>query len=259
MKSERWLVFSDVHGPFNDPRLVDNEGGGLILDIAEDVGATHLMLNGDILDCYWLSAHAKSPYVNMSLEDEIDWGIDFFKNLRKRFKKQKIIFNYGNHEDRLIRYLSSKDCPLPFVERLSLDLLLQLPTSNIEFYRYNNAYNVPGTNIIIQHSPPSYSVNSARTSLLKKLCGAFIWGCTHRPDTAYLSSYDGKKHEAHCLGWLGSTTLTENHTEVFSYAKGHQSWGNSFATIDILDDDYFIQHIVIKDYKAAVNGILYEG
>lgn len=259
MLQERWLVFSDVHGPFNDPRFIDEKGQGLILDIAEDIDVTHILLNGDILDFYWFGAYAKSAYVLTRLEDEIEWGVEFFKNLRKRFPKQKIVFNAGNHEDRLDRFMQSKGCPLPFQDRLRLDILLQLERYDIEWYRYNNAYHIPGTGVVVQHSPPSYGQNAARTSLLKKLVGSYIFGCAHRPDSAYLSSYDGRRHECHVLGWLGSTDLTEDHKEVFSYTKGHDSWGNSFATLDVVGKEYFIQHHIIKDYKTVVNGALYEG
>jgi predicted phosphodiesterase len=253
MLQERWLVFSDVHGPWNDPRLSD-----LVLDIGEDINCTHVFLNGDILDFFELNQHSpKDPDIITNLEDEMHWGIEFIKKLRRKFPTQKIIFNAGNHEFRLDRFII-KNCK-PFWGFLSVDKQLQLEHYNIEYYPYNHAYQIPGTDIYLQHSPPSYSQNAARTSLLKKMAGSFIWGCSHRPDSAYLSSYDGRRHEAHLLGWLGSTTLTDQHKLIFRYTKGHESWGNSFATIDIVGNDHFIQHHIIKNYKTVVNGVLYEG
>ena len=253
MLQERWIVFSDNHGPWDDPRLTD-----LVLDIGQDINCTHVFLNGDILDFYSLNQHGpKHPDVPERLEDEMHWGLEFIKKLRKKFPKQKIIFNAGNHEYRLDRFIL-KYCK-PFWGFLTVEKQLQLEHYNIEYYPYNHAYRIAGTDITIQHSPPSYSQNAARTSLLHKMAGSFIYGCSHRPDSAYMSSYDGRRHECHMLGWLGSTALSASHNEVFLYTKGHEKWGNSFATIDIIGNESFIQQHIIKNYKTVVNGSLYEG
>lgn len=248
MLKERWLVIGDIHGPFHDPKLVD-----LVLTVATD--CTHIFLNGDIFDFYWFSRYDKSM-IETTLEEEFNWGLEFFESLRKNFPDKKIIFNYGNHEARLDNWIMAN--AKAFTGWLTIENHLRLNDLGIEYYHYNNAYHVAGTDITIQHSPPSYSQNAARTSLIKKLSGAFIWGCTHRPDSAYLTSYDGRRHEAHCLGWLGSTNLTKDHEKVFSYTKGHDTWGNSFATIDIIGNEYFINHHLIKNYKTVVNGFLYK-
>jgi len=248
MQKERWIVFNDVHGPFHDEKLLD-----LVLQVADD--CTHIFLNGDIFDFYWFSRYEKQD-IETTLEMEFNWGLEFFTNLRKSFPEKKIIYNYGNHEARLNKWIINN--AKAFSGWLTIENHINLEKLNIEFYPYNHAYNIDNTNIYIAHSPPSYSQNSARTSLLKKLSGAFIWGCTHRPDSAYLTSYDGKKHEAHCLGWLGSTNATEDHKKVFEYTKGHETWGNSFATIDIINQEYFITHHLIKNYKTIVNGFLYK-
>jgi len=265
LSKQKWLVFSDNHGPFNDPRLcgpnpIDSSNDmGLVLDIGQELGVTHIFINGDLLDFYFLNQHSPTNCeIQADLCFELDWGKEFFTKLRKKFPKQKIIFQYGNHEDRLNRFIM-KYCK-PFWNILKLEYELGLERLDIEHYPYNNAYNVPNTDLFIQHSPPSYSQgNAARTSMIKKGSGSFIWGCTHRPDWFPLKTYTGETYEAHCLGWLGSTNLTDDHKNVFAYTKGHESWGNSFAIVDVYGSDYFIHHHLIKNYKCSINGVLYEG
>lgn len=256
MKPVRWFVFSDVHLPYQDQRKLD-----LVLDIAQDILDQDdvICINGDLLDFYWINLHStvKHPDVRGSLDEEIDSGIEFLTNLRKRFPKNRIILKFGNHEYRLDRYIVQHS--KVFWNMLKLENMLQLSEFNIKWTPYNLRTQVEKTNLYIQHSPPSYAKNPAQTSLEKKIDGNYIWGCTHRPSTAYRTSCNGVTYEAHTLGWLGSTNQTKSHEQVFSYVKNHEDWGSSFAVVDIIGKEFFIHHCLIKNYKTTFGGIWYEG
>jgi hypothetical protein len=231
------LVFNDVHGPFEDPiklELVLLAGDFLYSQKKLD----EIILNGDILDFYNINSHGpKHPEIQNTLEAEIEWGIDFLSKLRKRFPDVKITFIFGNHEDRLERFIIDK-CPA-FYNMFQLHKMLRLEELNIDWLPYNNTYQVEKTNLYIQHSPPSYGVNGARTSLLKKHDRSYIWGCTHRVQKAKITGASGNEYEAWFNGWLGSTTLTNEHKRVFSYAKGHEEWQHAFIILDVVNDNYF--------------------
>jgi len=253
MLQEKWLVFSDVHGPWDDPRKVE-----LILDIGQDIGVTHVAIVGDLVDFTNLSTHSpKSPDIPTTLEQEFDWGIEFFNKLRKRFPTQEILFIHGNHEWRLDRFILKQS--RPFWNILTTDKQLQTEHFKIRTLPYNMAYQIPGTDIRLQHSPPSYSQNAAKTSAMHKMTGRWIWGCTHRPDSAFVFPFQGAKVETHCMGWLGTVDLTPEHFEVFRWTKGHERWGSSFCVIDIVKNLSHITHVVLDGYSCVLNGVYYEG
>ena len=257
MKSERIMVFNDVHAPFNDSKLITRDAKGLVLDVAKDIGVNHIVINGDLLDFYDINSHgAKHPEIRTKLEDELDWGRDFFQSLRQRFQSTKITFIYGNHENRLDRFIMN-NAP-SFWNLFNLKTYLNLENLNIEYLEYNDAYRIGSSNLFVQHSPPSYGVNGARTSLLKKIDSSHIWGCTHRSQHASISGHSGKTYHAWFNGWLGSTTESNEHKKVFSYAKGHENWQKCFSIVNLIDEEYHVQQVQIVNNRCVVDGSLYE-
>lgn len=253
-------VLNDTHGPWHDPRALN-----LVLDVFEDIGINHLVLNGDILDFYNVNGHGpKSPDVQQVLEDELYWGQDFISHLRKQFPKNKtkITYLFGNHEDRLNRFIL-RNCPA-FWNIVKVESQLNLDHYDIEWFPYNWKYQVENTKLRIQHSPPSYAENAAMTSLKKKLDTSSIYGCTHRMDFACKTGDSGELHSVWMNGWLGSTTLSKEHYEVYKYTKGHESWQWCAILAAIIDGKYFsVNQFPIKKennkYWAVVNGFYYEG
>lgn len=253
MRRERWVVSGDWHLPFHDPRLVN-----LVLDIAEDINCTHFLLNGDFLDFYSINMHGpKHPDVVEKLQDELCSGEDWISKIRNKLPNSKIHYSFGNHCNRLERFIL-KNCRA-FYNVLNVENSLRLKDYDVTFTKYQEIVQVPKLPIYIMHSPASYSKHAAAVSLDNKVEGNWIFSCTHRPTTAYKATALGNVYEAHTLGWLGSTDLTDSHKEVFSFTKGHHQWANSFIIIDIVGDSFFINHLLIRDYKVCVDGYLYEG
>lgn len=247
-------VMNDLHIPFHDPRSV-----GLVLDIFEDSGVSEIVLNGDVLDFYNLNSHGpKHPDVIETLEEEFYQGLKFIQDLRKRFPDIRIVFNAGNHEHRVDRFVT-KNCK-DFWNFLQVENMLQLKEHNIIYNPYNYAYQIKGTKLKIQHSPPSYSENIAMTCIKKKIGGSYIYGCCHRVQYAVKNIDSGGLTEVWANGWLGSTTLTPSHKEVFSYTKGHSDWQQAAGIVNVVGNgEFFYEQFIIKDHKACVNGYLYGG
>lgn len=235
---------------------------GLVIDIAQDIGVNRIIINGDLLDFYSVNMHGpKHPTVMESLESELFAGYEFLQDIRKRFPNVEIIYNFGNHENRLDRWIL-KNCRSLF-NIVTVAKQLHLDSLDIDYREYNRRYQLEKTNLFIQHSPPSYSVNAAMTSLTKKLDISTIYGCTHRSQKVSLTGGSGSVHSTWCNGWLGSTTLSEEHREVFSYAKGHENWQQSFSIITVDEGvHFFVDQIDIKTIgekrACVVNGFLYE-
>lgn len=253
-------ILGDLHGPFEDKRKLD-----LCFDVFEHLGVGHIILNGDVLDFYSINAHGpKHPDVKENLESEFAWGIKFFKDLRDRFPKAKITFNAGNHEYRLDRFIM-KYCP-HFWNMLKLKNMLRLEELNIDYNEYNEAYKIPNSELYVQHSPPSYSENAAKTSLKKKVDCDHIWNCSHRTDMAVMTGGTGNVYTSYINGWFGAKTIIHDlqkempeNRKVFNFAKNHESWNTSFCIASIVNGKHDVQQILIKDYRCSVGGIVYEG
>jgi hypothetical protein len=192
------------------------------------------------------------------LEDEIYAGKEWLENLRKRFPTQHIVFLYGNHEDRLDRYVVQNS--KIFWNFLKLENMLDLKGLNIEFYHYNYCYQLEKTNLYIQHSPPSYGVSGTRTSLLKKMDASFIYGCTHRKQMSCMTGHSGNVYTVYFNGWLGNVNKNKESKRVFSYAKGHENWQPAACFVDVLNEkQFFVTQLDIHNYKFVFDGFLYEG
>lgn len=243
---------NDLHGPFHDPKTV-----ALVLDIIEDAEVTEIIINGDMLDFYSINFHGpKHPHVGTMLEDEISWGRVFLKDLRNRFPNTKITFLFGNHEHRLERFIV-QNCNALF-NYVSLEKLLELNELKIQWFPYNTRYQLSKSNVFVQHSPPSYGKNGAMTSLEKDVDESSIYGCSHRELKATRTGKSGKVYYCYYNGWLGSTTLTKEHEQVFGYIKGHESWQQCFSIATVVDKkNAFVEQISIQNHRAYYEGYLY--
>lgn len=245
----RYGVISDIHAPFHGPEYE------LALFVLTDLKIKTLIINGDFLDFYGCNLHGpRHPEIQTYLEDEIHWGREELKRLRKKF--DRIIFCLGNHETRLERFILQK-CPTVW-GFFNLARMLNCEELGIEVIPYQQEFLIT-ENLRVMHSPPSYSENLAMTSLKKKPGASFIYGCSHRIDFAVKNLSNGGQCEVYSNGWLGSTDLTNEHQHVFSYTKNHQNWQHGFAIVDIdTAGDHHVEQIHIKNKKCKADGFLWE-
>jgi len=246
------LVINDIHGPWHDQKAMS-----LILHSIEHEKIDRLVINGDLLDFINISSHGpKHPDIQAVLDDEISWGFNFFKDLRARFPKLHIVYLFGNHENRLDRFILN-NCPA-FWNIVRLEKMLNLEKFDIEFYEYNHLYQLESSNLYVQHSPPSYAVNAAMTSLKKKLDISVIYGCTHRAQHASMTGASGKVHHAWLNGNLMDNGSTAEHRRVFSYTKGHENWQKCFMHVLIEDGvEFHCNQIPIVNNTFYLNGHRY--
>lgn len=96
-KDIRLAVIGCIHVPFTDHDKLDWAIG----EIAA-FRPTHLVVNGDLLDCSGISKHGTES--GHSLEDEIWEGGEVLKRLRQSVPRScQLIFREGNHEQRIKR------------------------------------------------------------------------------------------------------------------------------------------------------------
>ena len=91
----RILALSDFHIPYMLPVETFRKYAGCV-----DV----LVLNGDIFDCYSISSFTNAYRVD--LIDEMEAGRSYIIDLIQLICPKKVFITYGNHEARLMAYLS---------------------------------------------------------------------------------------------------------------------------------------------------------
>lgn len=257
MDISRTMIINDIHIPFHNSRLLTVAGGGMLLDILEDTKCERIIINGDLGDFYNWNRYGQHPNVTVDMQTELYLIRLFLKNLRKRFPSISIVFLLGNHEVRFENWIIEKSKPLHGL--LKLEDQLCFDEYNIEWYPYQFKYEIEESRAFVTHSPSSYGVNGARTSMLSKLDETWIYGCTHREQVAHSTGGSGKGYSSFFNGWLGSVDETPQHAQVFSYRKGQFGWQNCFIMVNTINrkESHITQHS-IRDHKVVVDGVVYD-
>lgn len=109
---QRILALSDLHVPYNYPVNTFSEYKGNV-----DV----LVLNGDIMDCQSISFFPKK--YRISFVEEMIAARQYIMDLIDLIRPKSVLITKGNHEHRMIRYLS---------DRLNEDLMNLMPDSPMD-------------------------------------------------------------------------------------------------------------------------------
>ena len=92
--TENLFILGDVHVPFHETEPIE-----LAVKTAKKHGCKDVLVLGDFHDHYQLSEFCKVPGVGM-LKESLDKGTAMWQWLRKQFPKGRIVFKYGNHDER---------------------------------------------------------------------------------------------------------------------------------------------------------------
>lgn len=100
---KKWFVCGDLQSPFYDIKAID-----AAFMWAKDEGCDGVYLNGDIMDCVWLSRFDKdrARVKRKTFQMEVDVMMALLTKIRKFFPDARIYYKEGNHEERLHKYLA---------------------------------------------------------------------------------------------------------------------------------------------------------
>lgn len=188
VKSEKNLVFSDIHFPYQDDNAIKT-----MISFAKDYNPNNIYMNGDIVDFYNLSKFDKNPERKETVADEIFMVRKFFKKMRDNFPKSNIYFLHGNHENRLQRYLWENP-ELAKLAELDITNLFHFSDYGIKEIKASRDYwgmdggSIKQGDIIIMHgdaklngaSTSKYAGYSAKNTMLGGLQSSVIIGHIHR-------------------------------------------------------------------------------
>jgi len=126
IKQSKVLILSDLHFPYQN-----NEAISLALDYGKQKKVNCILINGDLIDFANISRHEKD-FRSRSIKDEFDAVRTFLNTLRRHFPKAKIVYKYGNHDERWEKYLYMKAPEIFDVNDFELDVLLRLGELKID-------------------------------------------------------------------------------------------------------------------------------
>lgn len=132
--AHRILAISDLHIPFHYPVKIFKSYSGNV---------DTLVLNGDVMDCQSISFFPKK--YRISFMEEMVCARQYLIDLIGLIKPRKVIITKGNHEHRLIRYLS---------ERLNEDLLNLMPDSPMDLIVNDGFKDYDRRNMCEAYYPP---------------------------------------------------------------------------------------------------------
>lgn len=241
-KPTKAIILSDIHIPYHDVEAL-----ALALEYTKDKKPDHIVLAGDIMDCYQISSYIKDPGRIETFQDELEQTRSFMQLLRKTFPKARIDYLEGNHEHRLEKQILDKLPQLALVDCIEIPALLKLDSLNITYYDSSQHICLGELEVIHGNMVRSGSGASAKAHHMKT-GGSVLHGHVHRLGTFYKTNRWGV-HVAIENGHLASLEV--------DYVD-RPDWQQGFTEVDYFEDGRFSfrQH-KIDNGCLIVDGQLY--
>jgi len=242
--SDRTGIISDAHWPFHDLRR-DSSGqfyGAYLaaLNALKDANIQTLVLNGDMMDCYQLSAHEKTES-KRSWKWELDVSRKMLEHLRKFFGDNvRIIYREGNHEERFARYLARKASELQ--GSLALEEIVGIREFGIEWLGQRAKMSIG--KLWVDHGHEWFGgggVSPARNYRMKSQDNILV-GHVHRTSQDFFRKpLDGSMTAGWSVGCL---------CDLNPHYAARNSWNHGFALVHLAGDGTFK-----VDNRIIMNGV----
>lgn len=221
------LIISDLHVPYHS-----NQAIRTTLRYAKEKEINTLIINGDGMDCYTMSRWQKD-YKLRDFHKELNLMREFLTNLRNYLGNSvKIVYKFGNHEDRYMHKIQQVLPEFANDEELTLDKRLKLDSLGIEYVASKQRMQLGKLAIIHGHEYYGGSggqVNTARNYLLKAF-GNVTFGHFHRTQDYTQRTIQGSLLGAYAIGCLCALT-----PDYFPF----NNWNHGFGHVTLNDDGQF--------------------
>lgn len=243
-KLEKVLFIPDCHFPYHDELGFD-----LMMKAAQDFKPDHVIILGDFIDMYSVSAHDKNPKRALKLEEEITASVAALWRIKALGAKNNVYIS-GNHEDRLTRYLMQKAPEL--YDRINIPSVLALDKLGFEYIPYKQHYKLG--KLFMTHDTGKAGVN-AHKQALDAFHRSVIIGHTHRMGYIIQGDADGDKHVGAMFGWLGD----EKQVDYMHNINTIKDWALGFGVgyMNPKNGFVYVQPVPIVKYSCVVEGKLY--
>jgi UDP-2,3-diacylglucosamine pyrophosphatase LpxH len=226
---QRIAALFDVHAPYHSIEAIT-----AALDFLSDKDITTLLIGGDFFDFYGMSRYAKDPDKRNTAE-EIKIGVQLLKTIFNELNPDKVVFKYGNHDERFEHYIWQKFAEIPQLtdfeemKQINLETILRNRLGKdfpIDFVTDKRIIKVGNLNIAHGHEFPSgisSPVNIARGLYLRAKANT-ICGHHHRSSSHVEQDINGQMITTWSVGSL---------CELHPLYMPINSWNHGVALITI--------------------------
>jgi predicted phosphodiesterase len=242
-KVKKIVILSDLHAPYEDKKAFT-----LALKVIKDIKPEYLILNGDIIDCYSVSSHPKTPGRFSNLKEEIQEAIQRIDEL-EACKVPNVIYIEGNHENRLERFLIQKAPEL--FGMVTISSLLQFDKRGMVHVNYKDFYRLG--KVVYTHDL-NYTGPQISRRALQDAQHSIVVGHAHRLSYTVEGDVTGKAKVGTCFGWLGDSKAAD----YMHVLKANRNWALGFGVGYM--EKTGITHLVpvpIINYSCQVEGKIY--
>jgi len=227
------LIISDIHIPYHSSTALD-----CAFNIARQERVEQVIINGDLIDCESLSRYDKR-YDTVDFAREIDETKYFLQELRKTFRRARIIYKAGNHEERLETYIMRKAPELAHLKALMIPALLELQALSIEYVNDRSAIQLGKLSIYHGHEIGSAASVNVAISVLRKTLTNTLCGHWHKTQQEILRNAEG-----HLVGaWISGCLCDLN-----PFYRPVNTWNHGFAIVTTDSDGIFsLRNYYIQD------------
>jgi hypothetical protein len=256
----RTLAFGDTHIPHHN----DNAIAALVAHgdkMNDGKGPNNVLLNGDVADFFSISRWEADPR-KRDLAGEIMAVRSFLGYLRQRWPKARIIYKFGNHDERWEHFLWNKAPELLNLPQLRLESILtdaltermvddaaspldgQPAIPGIEFVKDKRIIRASHLGIIHGHelAKGSNPVNPARGNFLKAI-ECCLGSHLHKESSHTATTMFGRVISGWSMG-----CLCDMHPQYLPINQ----WSQSFCEIHLAGDDWSLKPF--KIVKGKVHG-----
>lgn len=238
---DRILVIPDVHRPYHSKK-----SWNVMLKAAKRFAPNKIIVLGDFLDMFSLSDHDKDPRRMRHFSEEVASGREGLEEL-ENLKPQVKIFQAGNHEYRLDRYLMRKAPEL--VDFVSVEKALKLKENGWKYQPYMTHGRVG--KLYYTHDAGHAGVHAVHHTG-QAFNKSIVFGHCHRLAVSYFGSVTGERHFSASLGWLGD----EKEAQYLPESK-KAAWQHGFGLVRAQKNgNIHIQLVPIVDSRCVLEGQL---
>ncbi len=241
MGYKKAVCINDQHLPYEDKKA--NE---LVFQFIQDFKPDIIDILGDLIDFWQISKFDKDPLRKANIQKDIDEGQTYLKNLRSIVPEAEIELHYGNHLDRLRKYVWRQAEALVSIRSLDLRFLLGLDELKISTIQSAEGHKQRGDLILTHGTIVSQDSSLTARRNLKKYGLSVITGHTHRGGSIYVSDLLGVRGawENFCL--CDYKLAKEWRIDI-------ANWQQGFSYIYYYPDRFEVhQCIIIKDKFTAL-------
>lgn len=239
ISQSRTLIISDLHIPYQDNNSIQKA-----INYGKEKKVNCILINGDLLDMCSISRFGRD-WRQRQIHEEFEATRVFLNSLRQHFPKAKIVYKYGNHDERYEKFLFLKAPEIFDCTDFQLEVLLKLGELKIEVVKEKRPIRIGKLTVLHGHElfGGSGGVNPARGTFLKTLENVVV-GHYHKTSSNTEASMYGDVFSVHSVGCLCGKT---------PYYMPINKWNTGFAycELEIKTGNYTFYNLKI------INGKIY--